>query len=257
MNKFTVVAALSALAITGQAQVIGTFDAARGGIASLTGASTSTLQNAITSNIAGTSFVDSNIIDAAFLATIDILMISSADGGTSAITPLSSDEQTALGTWVNNGGKALLFVDNNTFAADAELANESLLDPFGLDVTGTANGAQTITTINRPNPIADGPYGAVDSAAFQFTGWFDNLGAATAVAQLNANNQAALATLETGSGAVVFFSDSSILVNGFGSANTNTLILNSIDYVESVPEPATLTLLAAGTALLARRKRKA
>lgn len=259
MKKSTLLLALACVTGLAQAQscIIGTFDATRGGQGSLTSAQTSTVRGAITSNISGVSFAESGTIDAAFLNSIDILMLSSITGSNSAISPLSAAEQLALQTWVNNGGKAILFADNNTFAgANSDPANESLLDPFGLDITGTASGTQAITTVNRANPIADGAFGAVNGTNFAWTGWFDNTAGTNVAATLNANNNPVIAYDQFGSGAAVFFADSSFIYNGFTSTTGNTLVLNSLDYVKAVPEPTSMALLTFGAAALATRRRK-
>jgi hypothetical protein len=127
---------------TAKADVIGGFDLSRGGEFSLRdSASLSGLRTAITSAFPGDTLSANGTLTPAYLSSINTLFISSATGNTTATSPLSASEQTALTNFVLAGGSALIFVDNDTFAGGASpTANNSFLSPFGLHVTGTLNG---------------------------------------------------------------------------------------------------------------------
>jgi hypothetical protein len=90
--------------------------------------------------------------------------------------------------------------------------------------------------VNSSNPVVTGPAGPATGFDTYYPGWFSNPGSATGIAVLTANHKPSLAflppgALGTGSGAVVFFSDSNCIEVGSGgitSVNDNILILNSL-----------------------------
>ena len=93
-----------------------------------------------------------------------------------------------------------------------------MVQPFGLDCTGVIAAYDVPATVtNLTHPVANGPFGVVSNYIIHaYPGWFDALGSnAVAIATLNQNSQVCLAAIAPGvlsrnSGAVVFFSDSTI-----------------------------------------------
>jgi hypothetical protein len=206
------------------AQVIGGFDAARGGLASLRdGALAAELRGAITNAFPLASIAAASTLTREFLETVRMLILTSVTGLNSAITPLTAAEQGELRQFVERGGAALLTVDNNEFAGPAasEAANESLLDPFGLDVTGLINNPAAPVNVANPaaSALTSGPFGVFPTYAAYYPGWFDGVGTnAVVLSRLAANNQPALAiinpgVLTTNSGPAFFFSDSVVHTN--------------------------------------------
>lgn len=153
--------------------------------------------------------------------------------------PLSAPEQLALRDFVKAGGTALLFCDNNT---DYQAASRSFTAVFGLSVTGTLAFTGGSTIVNRLNRVVTGPAGTATGFDYLNPGWFSNIGRAVDIAVLDApgmvgNHAPSVAALlpgalGRGSGAVVLFSDSDILLPtsdyGITSTNDNILILNSL-----------------------------
>jgi hypothetical protein len=197
----------------------------------------------------GATLTATNVLSDAFLANVDILILSTGFGGTVQVQPLSADEQQALRDFVETGQCVVLLTDTERFYEDA---NESLLDPFEMDSAGTTNTAQTIDV---PNPgqsaVTSGRFGVINSFEQGFfgsisavgpfaTGLADNsLG--TALAQIDSN------VLAPGAGRVVATSDITMFVDDRGGQNpgkfpnpTNEdLFLNIIDFCLGAQPPAT------------------
>jgi PEP-CTERM motif len=247
--------------------VVGGFDAARGGFESLAPGEDSALANDISSAYPGTTFSFTSTLTPAFLSGVQVVILGVATTDFSAITPLSASEQSALGNFVLGGGTALIFADNSTFASNAPAANASLVNPFGVTITGTLNGAQTAPIINPSGPLTS-PY-PVTSFFGNYTGYFNDVGAGTVLANWGTDEPAidyfAPGVLGPHSGAVVLFGDSDAMVAGDALTTSNrNLILNAFGtYQTSVPEPSSLAMLIVGvsgvgvTARLSRRRRVA
>jgi hypothetical protein len=196
----------------------------------------------------GTTFSTTATLTPAYLSTISDLIIEVGSNGTTAISPLSAAEQSALYNFVLNGGTAILYTDNNTFDANAPAVNKSFLAPFGLAATGTLNGTQPSTIVNSSSPVIKGPAGTASSFETDYPGWFSSVGNATIVARLTANTQPDLAVLAPGalgpgSGQVVFFAD-----EGAGLGNNYILQLNALAQATGAPEPKTAELVMGGVA---------
>lgn len=248
----------------GAALIIGGFDSARAGTASITqGPVTEELRAAITADYPGSTFTGAQTLTAAYLATVDYLIV----GAPTLSSPvfLSAPEQTALLNYVTAGGGAIIFIDNDTYpsAPAADDSNETFLDPFGVDSTGRVPSASNATSTAPNHPVMSGAAGIVTTFATNFGGWFDSLGShGMALGQYDQNAQAALAViapgaLAPGSGGVVFIGDADSLVDTgdgglFSSADNATFFRNAVAY--SVPEPSTIALLAGTALLLSRRK---
>jgi hypothetical protein len=212
--------------------VIAGWDIARGGNYSLNSSDSAQARIDLQAVYSDLEFPALNSLTDVNLADVDVVVLSSVKGNSAAIAPLTAAEQTALQNFVYAGGCAILFPDNSTFAGGAsDLANESLIDPFGLDIMGTLSGVYYATTLNS-SPVIDG----VASYSGNYAGWFDNIGAATLLATLDANANPSLVefapgVLETDSGRVVVFSDANVFFGGgAGKYSQNSqLFLNSVD----------------------------
>ncbi len=238
---------------------LGTFDTTRSSTANVLGPIASDLIAALNTNFPGTTYVTAPTLTPAFLDTVDVLLISSADTilgdpVVSGITPLSAAEQTALSNFVQGGGRALLVVDGySPYLAAAQ----SILDPFGMTIaddglTGTVFASPTTTA----HPVINGPFGETTSIPMFGAGVFTDLGPyATSLATMDATDQPVLAAIENGflgpgSGRVVLMADAHAFVNddhGGYFTQGETLFLNTIEYL-TVPEPegGTLATLGAG-----------
>ncbi|MCX7417982.1 MAG: hypothetical protein NT013_00385 [Planctomycetia bacterium] len=221
---------------SGGGLVFGGVDAARGGATSMANGSLMTnIRADISANSPGATFTSANTLTPAYLDTIDVLFVSSWP----TVVTLSAAEQAAVLDFVEDGGGAIIWGENDTWTGGADNSNESLIDPFQMDITGTLGGGQTVTVTNPgAHVVTAGPFGTVNSFGLSYPGWFNNLGPyATTLGTLNANGQSALAVINpgainAGSGGVVLISDG----NGTsGAPQVRTLILNSLSFVASDP----------------------
>ena len=222
--------------------VIGGFDATRGGSLSIVnGGATQPLRDSISAAFPGTTFSGAALLTPAYLAGVDIVFLSSATGGNSAITPLSPAEQAALSAFVLAGGRAILATDNDTFAGGAsDPANESLVDPFGIDCVGTGLPWSQIATVASPadSPVTSGPFGTVEFFQVGWSGSYDGVPpTAQALATVVELQRPGLLVIPFGalgpsSGAVMAFADSTMFAAGFfaGGSGNEKLLLNAIAY---------------------------
>lgn len=260
---FLVCSLMISAASQGAALVVGGFSTARAGTSSISqGPVTEELRSAIVNAFPGSTFVGVDTLTSSALSTVNLLIV-----GAPTLTPpvlsLSSAEQTALLNFVRSGGGALIYFDNDTYAPGADAANETFLDPFGIDSTGRVPSAGNATSIAPAHPVMNGPFGMVTSFATNFGGWVENLGPSTALAQYDANGQPAIAAiapgaLAPGSGGVVLIGDADSLVDSadgglFGMADNQKLLLNSVSFV--IPEASTISLLVWAALVCARRVR--
>ena len=219
----------------------------------------------IASNFAGTALASVPTITTANLAGADVVWIGADLGNTDAISALSSSEQSALLSFVQAGGTALLFGENDSYAPDAQAVNDSLFAPFGIHSTGTLSHTQNYSFPAPASFPLTGPFGAVSSLSSSYAGWFDTLPASSrVVANLTGNGNPVIAelpkgTLGVGSGAVWVFGDS----GGQNDAGTqtgdwNTLYANilsdSVPSQTNTPEPASAGLLLLLVGALATRR---
>jgi hypothetical protein len=209
---------------------IGGFTVARGGAESLASTSETGLASAIAAAFPHSRIRYRSTLSRKFLETVSVVVIGVAQSSTGEITPLTAKEQAALLAFVKHGGTAILFCDNNL---QFNPASNSLLAPFGLASDGNLSNAQTLAFTSGTNdPVETGPFGTAAQLDYSWTAWFTKLGPATALGTLG-NGQPGLAWLPKGaldaaSGAVVFFADSSLMVDGVRTAEDKVAILNAI-----------------------------
>jgi hypothetical protein len=236
--------------------VVGGFNAARGGFESLAPGEDSTLASDISSAFPGTTFKFTGTLTPTFLSGSQVVILGVATTDSSAVAPLSSSEQSVMRNFVLGGGTALIFADNSTFSANAPATNASFLSPFGVSITGTLTGGRTAPIINSTGPLTS-PY-PVTAFFGNYTGYFNNIGQGTVLANFGAGEPAidyfAPGVLGPHSGAVVLFADSDAMVAGDALTSTNlNLVLNAFaTHQLSVPEPSTwlMVLLASVVASL-------
>jgi hypothetical protein len=113
---------------------------------------------ALRANFPGVSFSSSPTLTAEFLASIDILIISSlASVAETLIEPLSNQEQVALYQFVLRGGFVIALLSQ---AAD-ETVNRSIAGPFGVECEGLAQSVTSVVEAPRSSPITYGRFGTV------------------------------------------------------------------------------------------------
>jgi hypothetical protein len=243
------IAALWTMPGSARAQlVIGGFDPSRGGFTSLASGDNSTLVNDIKTAIPGTTFSFSNTLTPTFLAGVNAVILGVATTETSAITPLTSSEQTALHNFVLNGGTALLYTDNDSFDPNAPVVNASFLTPFGLTATGTLPPPANPSILNPSGPLTH-PFTPVTDFTTLDAGFYNNTGTGTVLAQFAPGEAAidyfARGTLGPHSGTAVFFSDSNTISNDTLTTSNLNLLLNGLTTVP-VPEPSPWSMIAVG-----------
>jgi len=220
----------TAAAQKGSPLVVGGFNEARGGAESLQDPAVAGLRAAISSGFKGSKFVFSGQLSAHFLARVNVVVLGVLASPTHGIAPLKHREQVALKKFVQSGGSAILFTDNDSFDKKAPAQNASLLAPFGLEAAGTLSGPQTARFAGSPNPVQTGPFGTAEQLDTVAPGWFTKLGNFTTLATFASNGEAALAYLPAhgGSGTVVCFSDASLMLDANRSGDDLTAILNAL-----------------------------
>lgn len=170
------------------AQSIGSFDLARGGQVSIRdGAYAASYRSAITSAFPQAVFTAASVLTSNYLATARFAVLVSASDMNAAITPLTSDEQAALVQYVRQGGSAFIMTDNDVFGGSgSDYANDSLLDPFGLNAAVTLYNSASPVSVADPSlsPCTQGPYGTLTHYNLYFPGAFASIGPAVALGGL-------------------------------------------------------------------------
>ena len=274
-----VTSAVLILASRAEALVIGGFSALRANNVSLhqgTGATIAPTQSGVATAFPSATITSTDTLTPSYLSTVDVLIVTSIRQPATVAFPvtLSAAEQSALFDFVSNGGSALIFTENDSFNVNADAGNESFLDPFGLDSSGTGSSPAYPSSVHNPtvtnptHPIVDNTFGfgAVTTPLFFAFGSFNNLGPnANELAHIGGPlNAPGIAVIERnalapGSGAVILFSDTSPFFGNYVNAHNSQLLLSSIAYA-AVPEPSTWTLVALGLLAMApwmRRFRRA
>ena len=214
---------------------IGAFNGARGGDFSLSdGSSAAAMKSLIQTTFpAATITGTSDLTTPGFLANVDVMWLNSVFNNTTATSPLSGAEQTALLNFVNGGGRAIIFGENEVFD------DSSLLAPFGAATTGNLVFLQTGTITNQTDVITNGPFGLVSTLQGNYSGTFTTLGAATALGAWG-NGGTSVAVLQpnalsAGSGRVLLLSDVNYYADQLGAADNSTLLLNALFAMRTPP----------------------
>jgi hypothetical protein len=175
---------------------------------------------------------------------LDVVVLGSVlDGANIPIAELSPAEQDSLMSFVEHGGCAILLTDNGSFS----LANASLLQQFGLTVSGTKGANTGATPVAGLGPLMAG----VSTLVQNYPGSIhepDPLSSSATVIARQSDDKAAAAMIAAGglgadSGPVFAFSDvnmfwsnSAVFTGGrWDSANNAQLFLNVVDACG--PEP--------------------
>ena len=224
------------------------FSQTRGGFVSIRDAS---LQPAIDALVAEYGFVwrdTASVLSSSVLAgDVDVAILGTVLNNTAAITALSQAEQDALGEYVSHGGCAILMADNSSFGgANSDVANESLIDAFYLDITGSLSGAQTATvnTAGATHPATAG----VGSWTQNYPGYFTAFGDGEVLATNPGG--AAMVAIPGGlgpfnhSGPVFAFSDANQFFTAnagyFGNASNAKLFRQTVAACGTEPAPVVI-----------------
>jgi hypothetical protein len=231
--------------------VIGTFDSTRATTANVANSPfDSDMRASLAAHFPTSSLATAPTLTPAFLAGVNILLITPADTGTTGITPLSASEQLALLNFVNGGGSAFIVADGfSPFVPAAQ----SMVNPFGLTIVDDGlTGVQTATPTTQSSPVINGPFGDTTSILLSGAGVFSDLGpSALTLASMDATGLPVLAeipphALSPTSGPVVLITDSTLLadpnIGGFFS-ESEPLFLNAIQFL-LIPEPSSWILAA-------------
>jgi hypothetical protein len=176
---------------SGTTITVGGFDASRGGDCSFaTGSFLANLRNQlVTANFPGVTFVltGAPMLTPAYLATLDILVITSTSSNTSAITPLSQAEQDAVSAFIQGGGRFLLSSDNPGFGgANTQNANNSILLPVNMTAGATTlSGNYPMQATVAGSPLVSGRSGSWTTVDTNYPGTWLSTGSATVVASIN------------------------------------------------------------------------
>lgn len=209
--------------------IIGSFNVSRGGIESLKASDVTGLRSAIV-KMFHPQLRYAGKLSPKFMKRISVVILGVAKTISTGIRPLSKAEQTALFSFAKAGGTVIVFADNSDF----QQADNSMLSPFGVAAAGKLNGYQTATWVDSSqNPLANGPAGNAQQLDTDYPGWLSTLGSALDLADFPGSGQSAAAYLPSGtlgssSGPVVFFSDSSLMLDGVRTANDQIAILNAL-----------------------------
>jgi hypothetical protein len=245
-TRFAVAIVLSLASSAQAGPVIGVLSASRqGGMNLIDNAGATQLRQAILSAYPSVVFQVVDPLTPAGLAGCDTVLVAVANSGNSAINPLSGTEQAALRAFVDSGGGAVLFTDNDSFSGGASTpANNSVVGAFGVTTGGTGSPWQQFASVppilppNLPDsPVIYGPFGQITSYTVGWSGWFPGAAlvpGAVVLATLDQNLQPALVefpphALAPLSGRAVLFSDTTMVYNGYLSETSRVAALNAID----------------------------
>lgn len=231
----------------GKPNIVG-FDLARGGQFSINeGAALTELRAAILHAFPNATFRGISTLTAEGLAGADVVILSSAKGPTSAITPLTApDETSALRNFRDAGYGAIIFADNDSFAgAEGLTANYMLTLPYGISATGTGPAWERAAIVTDPHssPVTEGPFGSVRHFSVGWSGWFvGGPEILPTLATLADNAMPVLRVWPRGwgessssypqpNGAAVLFADSTMINDGYLTPENKAIVLNALAYV--------------------------
>lgn len=226
---------LASESAAGEPPVVAGFNLQRGGVTAVDtdAAWLSQLRAAIATAFPGVEFRGTPTLSSAALSGADLIIITSTFSGGGPISPLSGAEVNALRTFVVGGGSALLFVDADT-PAGWEVANESVINAFGMDITGSAGAGTMIDLTIAESPLVTGRFGTTTSVSFTTGGRIDVLGpSALAAGVYPATQDTAIAfipkgALGIGSGLVAAFGDTTMIIDGFFTPSNRIAVMNAI-----------------------------
>ncbi|MCP4362377.1 MAG: hypothetical protein GY796_30600 [Chloroflexi bacterium] len=226
--------------------IISGFDVTRGEYASIPdGLAFAEARQAVATTYPAATFTSVPILTQSALTNTDILILSSVADGFNPISPLTAAEQTALADFVTNGGCAILMPDNSDFVP----ANESLIDPFGMDTTGLIWGwINSAVTNPAASAITDGPFGTISTFTQGWPGSITNVGPYGTSLAVNGSGDSLVViernAIASGSGRVVVYSDVTTFIDtadGGDFINNQALFLNSIAYCQGQNSPTNFT----------------
>lgn len=270
---FTILNLFVTTSITASTLRIGVYNQIRGEDLALDGtAFGNQVETYVSANIPGADFIGTPALTPEFLATVDMVLINTAESFSDAISPLTASEEAALLAFINAGNGAIIVADGS-FGSEAQ----SFVDPFGASIRGSEAGVPSPSSMIAPlsSPISNGPYGLITTyfteRAFlgdlfpYVTGVFHDIGPyAVPLGKVDATNEISIAYipengLATGSGRVVFFTDADTALGSL--ENDDGLFLNAIAYAAvPVPEPHSIALAGMGflafATVAARSRRK-
>ncbi len=219
---------------------IGAFNGTRGGDFSLSdGSSAAAMKSLIQTTFPTATITDTTTLTAGFLANVDVVWLNSVFNNTTATSPLSGAEQTALLDFVNGGGRAIIFGENDAFD------DSTLLAPFSAATTGNLVFLQTGTITNQSDVITNGPFGLVSTLQGNYSGTFTTLGAATPLGAWGNGGTSVAAlqpgALSAGSGRVLLLSDVNYYADQLGAADNSKLLLNALSAMRTPPPHLTFS----------------
>lgn len=184
-----------------------------------------------------------------FDGDVDVTILGTPKTQHAGITALTAAEQEALEQYVLHGGCAILMPDHVSFAGVGitDTINESLIEPFGLDITGTVAAIGTMAYVVNADSstVVDG----ITTFRQTYPGWFDGIGQGIVLA--NNSGGPALVEIAAGvlgayAGPVFAFSDVNMFSAGpydsgyyglFGDAANRQLFLNTVNACGTEPSP--------------------
>lgn len=215
------------------------FDSQRGGFSSPSSAPLLPAMQALETPYSNVWLDEGFTLDATLLNDeVDVVLVGTVRTNSSSITALSAAEQSALFEYVKNGGCAILLPDNSSFGGGGtDAVNESLIDAFGLNITG-GMGIVTANVTGSGTAVQD-----ITTFLQYYPGWFDGTGQGTVMAT-NPGGPAmveiAAGALGPYSGPVFAFSDANMFfaggyAGGFGNAANQQLFLQTINACGTEP----------------------
>ena len=133
--------------------VVGGWDTARGGQASIRhGSDFALVRDSLATVFPDVVMSDSPILTPAYLGGVDAVLLDAVYAGYGVpIAALSPTEKQALSDFVRSGGNALIVTDNSDFHS----GGNSLLESFGLQQSATARVNPALATVTNPKTSDD------------------------------------------------------------------------------------------------------